>query len=42
MVGKSLELSDEVDRSGVGASLIMLTAAQWIDEVANYWPGIGM
>src|SRR5258708_4587059 len=42
IVGERFELSNEVDRSGVGASLTILTAAQSIDEATNYWPGIGV
>lgn len=42
LVRKRIELSDQVDRSGVGGSLTILTPEQSIDEACNCWPGIAV
>ena len=40
--GAVVELSEELDLSGLGVDLQFLTAAQSIDEATTCWPGIGV
>lgn len=40
--GAIVELSEELDLSGLGVDLQFLTAEQSIDEAANFWPGLGV
>lgn len=42
LVGKSARLEDEVDLSTLGADMQFLTEAQSIDELTNFWPGLGV
>lgn len=40
--GQFVELSEELDLSGLGVDLMFLTASQSIDEATNCWPGIAV
>jgi len=40
--GATVELSKELDVSGLGVDLLFLTADQSIDEATNFWPGLGV
>jgi hypothetical protein len=42
LYGAIVELSDQLDISGLGVDLQFLTADQSIDEATNFWPGIGV
>src|ERR1700730_9154263 len=42
IVGMLFELSDQIDQSGFGTILTILTPAQSIDEATNYWPRTGV
>jgi hypothetical protein len=40
--GATVELSEELDVSGLGVDLQFLTTDQSIDEATNCWPGLGV
>jgi hypothetical protein len=40
--GKAACLSEDVDLSTLGADMQFLTEAQSIDELTNFWPGLGV
>jgi hypothetical protein len=40
--GATVEVPEELDRSGLGVELKFLTSEQSVDEATNYWPGIGV
>lgn len=40
--GKSACLSEDVDLSTLGVDMQFLTEAQSINELTNFWPGIGV
>jgi hypothetical protein len=42
LTGKSFELAENEDKSGIGAALTILTVEQSLDESTNFWPGIGV
>ena|SRR5687767_13002980 len=42
LTGKSACLAEDVDLSTLGADMQFLTEAQSIDELTNFWPGIGV
>ena len=42
LAGKSASLSEEADLSALGADMQFLTEAQSIDELTNFWPGVGV
>jgi hypothetical protein len=42
LAGKSACLGEEVDLSTLGADMQFLTEAQSIDELTNFWPGLGV
>jgi len=42
LISKNASIPDENDKSGVGADLKIMTAAECLDEAKNYWPGIGV
>ena len=41
LTGKSARLGEGVDLSTLGADMQFLTEAQSIDELTNFWPGLG-
>lgn len=42
LAGKSACLCENVDLSTLGADMQFLTEAQSIDELTNFWPGLGV
>ena len=40
--GREITVAEEMDLSGVGADLGILTPEQSLDEQKNFWPGIGV
>lgn len=38
----TVDVSEELDQSGLGVELKFLTSAQSLDEAENCWPGIGV
>ena len=42
LLGLSATIEEDDDLSGVGADLLFLSEAQAIDELSNFWPGIGV
>lgn len=42
LIGKSARIGGPADLSTLGADMRFLTEAQSIDELTNFWPGIGV
>ena len=42
LLGRSASVGEDIDLSKIGAEMKFLTAAQSGDELANFWPGIGV
>ncbi|WP_404786192.1 hypothetical protein [Altericista sp. CCNU0014] len=42
LIGKSVCLDEDTDLSTLGADMQFLTVEQSIDELTNFWPGIGV
>lgn len=42
LIGKTACLSEDQDLSKLGADMQILTQEQSIDELTNFWPGIGV
>jgi len=42
LVGATVEVPEELDETGLGVELKLLTSEQSIDEATNAWPGLGV
>jgi hypothetical protein len=42
LIGKSVRLGEDKDLSALSADMQFLTVEQSIDELTNFWPGIGV